>query len=307
MSSNSNSPVAHLQGAVKQYGRVTALDGVDFATHGGEVVALLGPNGAGKTTLVGLLLGLLSPDAGTAELFGRRPNSLAARRRVGAMLQISGVPETLRVEEHIRLFSSYYPRPLPLTEVLALAGLEELRRRPFGKLSGGERQRLLFALAICGNPDLLFLDEPTVGLDVASRRALWERIAQFAREGRSVILTTHYLEEADALADRVLVLDRGRIRAAGTSQEIKAQVGGKTIRCHTHLDDGTLRALPGVQRLQRTAEPHDPRVELTVQNAEQTLRALLERDPDLSHLEVRSAALEDAFLALLEGREEKAA
>src|SRR5436305_1471950 len=169
-------PVAELRRAVKRYGAVTALAGIDFAVHPGEVVALLGPNGAGKTTAVQLLLGLIRPSGGEVRLFDQDPRSTAARVRVGAMLQISKVPETLKVREHVELVSSYYPHPLPAAEVMAAAGLEGLENRLFGKLSGGQRQRVLFALALCGDPDLLFLDEPTVGLDVEARRAFWEQI-----------------------------------------------------------------------------------------------------------------------------------
>ncbi|HEX2164531.1 MAG TPA: ABC transporter ATP-binding protein, partial [Thermoanaerobaculia bacterium] len=219
-------PAAALVGASKRYGAVLALDRVDLAVERGEVVAVLGPNGAGKTTAVSLLLGLKRPDGGAARLFGLEPSSPAARRRVGAMLQVAKVPETLRVAEHVRLFSSYYSRPLPEGEVMALAGLEGLEKRAYGQLSGGQKQRLCFALAVCGDPDLLFLDEPTAGLDVASRRGLWERIRALVARGRTVLLTTHHLDEADALADRVVVLQAGRVLAQGTPAAIKRQAAG---------------------------------------------------------------------------------
>ncbi|HJX28561.1 MAG TPA: ABC transporter ATP-binding protein, partial [Thermoanaerobaculia bacterium] len=168
--------IAELSGAVKRYGNVTALAGVGLAVRAGEVVALLGPNGAGKTTAVQLLLGLARPSAGSARLFGREPRHPEARMRTGAMLQVSNVPETLKVREHIHLVSSYYPRPLPAAEVIAAAGLCGLEGRLYGRLSGGQKQRVLFALVLCGDPDLLFLDEPTVGLDVEARRGFWEQI-----------------------------------------------------------------------------------------------------------------------------------
>src|SRR6187549_1984708 len=228
-------PVAELRRAVKRYGPVTALAGVDFAVRPGEVVALLGPNGAGKTTAVHLLLGLIRPSAGEATLFGLDPKSAEARMRTGVMLQISKVPETLKVREHVDLISSYYPRPLPRQEVMAAAGLTGLEERLFGKLSGGQRQRLLFALALCGDPSLMFLDEPTVGLDVESRRVLWSVIEEKAVQGRSVLLTTHYLEEADALADRIVLIDRGRVIAEGTPAEIKARAANRKVRCRTVL------------------------------------------------------------------------
>ena len=220
---SSRTVVASLESVSMNYGEVRALRNVNFAVRAGEVVALLGPNGAGKTTAVKLLLGLLQPNSGKTRVFGGDPTHPQNRMRTGAMLQVGRVPETLRVREHIDLFSCYYPQPMPFEEVLAAAGLEKLRDRKFGDLSGGQRQRTLFALAICGNPDLLFLDEPTVGLDVEARRALWEEIRRLVDRGKTVLLTTHYLEEADALADRIAVINQGEIIAEGTPAEIKAQ------------------------------------------------------------------------------------
>ncbi|HET9225346.1 MAG TPA: ABC transporter ATP-binding protein [Thermoanaerobaculia bacterium] len=289
-----NQPIAELKRAAKTYGKVTALDGVDFQVRPGEVVALLGPNGAGKTTAVQLLLGLLRPSNGSATLFGIDPRSAEARVRIGAMLQISKVPETLKVREHVDLISSYYHRPLPRSESLALAGLGGLEERLFGKLSGGQKQRLLFALALCGNPDLLFLDEPTVGLDVESRRGLWSVIQGKASEGRSVLLTTHYLEEADALADRIVLIRRGKIVAEGTPSEIKARAAGRKIRCHTSLPLTDVASLSGVRNARRDGEI----TELFAVDAERVLRELLSRDRSLSGLEVKGADLEEAFLAL---------
>jgi ABC-2 type transport system ATP-binding protein len=216
-------PVAELRGVTKRYGTIEALRGIDLKIERGELVAVLGPNGAGKTTAVRILLGLAKADSGTATVFGFPPSSQEAKLRRGALLQVAKVPETLRVREHIELFSSYYPKPLPLAETIAAAGLQGIENRLFGELSGGQKQRVLFALALCGNPDLLFLDEPTVGLDVAARRALWERIRWFVAQGGSVLLTTHYLDEADALANRVAVINGGRIIAEGTPVEIKAR------------------------------------------------------------------------------------
>jgi ABC-2 type transport system ATP-binding protein len=215
--------VAELRGVTKRYGPVEALRGIDLAIAPGELVALLGPNGAGKTTAVRILLGLAQPTSGIATVFGRPPASHESKLRRGAVLQVAKVPETLRVREHIELFSSYYEKPLPLAETIAAAGLKGIENKLFGDLSGGQKQRVLFALAICGNPDLLFLDEPTVGLDVEARRALWARIRGFVARGGSVLLTTHYLDEADALAHRIVVINQGRIVAQGTPTEIKTQ------------------------------------------------------------------------------------
>src|ERR1700675_2714696 len=286
--------VASLENVNKNYGRVRALHGVDFRVRAGEVVALLGPNGAGKTTAVKLLLGLMQPNSGKARVFGGDPANPENRMRTGAMLQVGRVPETLRVREHIDLFSSYYENPMPLAEVLSAAGLEKLSDRKFGDLSGGQRQRVLFALAICGNPDLLFLDEPTVGLDVEARRALWEEIRRLVDRGKTVLLTTHYLEEADALADRIAVINQGEIIAEGTPAEIKAQTSGKRIRCVTALSVASILRIPGVTAAKQDREA----VEIHAAEAETVVRALLGYDPALSGLEITTAGLEEAFLAL---------
>ena len=291
---NIATPVAELRGAVKRYGKVTALAGVDLTLLPGQLTAILGPNGAGKTTAVKLLLGLARPSAGSVELFGGAPDDPATRRRRGAMLQIGKVPEVLTVREHLDLFASYYPRPLPIAEALRRAGLERFADRRFGELSGGERQRTLFALALVGDPELLFLDEPTVGMDVEARRALWQEIRRAVDEGRSVVLTTHYLEEADALAERVVVLHQGRILADGPPAAIKRQAALRRIRCRTLLEEAELAALPGVRAVTWDGD----RVELLVGDAEPAVRELLARDPTLIDLEVRSAGLEEAFLAL---------
>lgn len=287
-------PVASLESVSKNYGDVRALRNVNFSVGAGQVVALLGPNGAGKTTAVKLLLGLIEPDSGKARVFGGNPTNPQNRMRAGAMLQVGKVPETLRVSEHIDLFSSYYSNPLPLEQVLTAAGLQKLRNRKFGDLSGGERQRTLFALAICGDPDLLFLDEPTVGLDVESRRTMWEEIKQLVDRGKSILLTTHYLQEADALADRIAVINQGEIIAEGTPAEIKALNSGKRIRCITQLSLASLLEIPGVSDARQDREV----VELQVRQAEPVVRILLARDPSLSGLEISNAGLEEAFLAL---------
>ena len=286
--------VASLERVNKNYGAVRALNGVDFRVRAGEVVALLGPNGAGKTTAVKLLLGLLQPNGGKVRVFGGDPTNPENRMRTGAMLQVGRVPETLRVREHIDLFSTYYEKPMGLAGVLSVAGLENLKNRKFGDLSGGQKQRVLFALAICGDPDLLFLDEPTVGLDVEARRMLWDQLRQLVRRGKTVLLTTHYLQEADALADRVAVINKGEIIAEGTPSEIKAQTAGKKIRCITSVSLSELRRIAGVTEVREDREA----VEIHTAEAEPVLRELFARDASVSGLEVTSAGLEEAFLAL---------
>ncbi|MBZ5571473.1 MAG: ABC transporter ATP-binding protein [Acidobacteriia bacterium] len=289
-----SSEVAHLQGVSKHFGEVRALHNVDFSVRPGELVALLGPNGAGKTTAVKLFLGLARPTAGKVRILGGNPVQSEVRMRIGAMMQVAKVPETLRVREHIDLFSSYYSKPLLLEETLIIAGLLEIKDRIFGELSGGQKQRLLFALAVCGDPDLLILDEPTVGLDVEARRLLWEQIRKLVSRGKTVLLTTHYLEEADSLADRVVVINHGEIIAEGTPAEIKSKITGRRIRCLTRLDISTLRSLPGVLDVQKDRD----QFEIRVTEAEPVLRELLRRDSAVSGIEVTSAGLEEAFLAL---------
>jgi len=215
------------------------------------------------------------------------------------MMQVGRLPETLRVAEHIDLFSSYYPNPLPMSETLTIAGLGDLRNRKFGDLSGGQKQRVLFALAICGNPDLLFLDEPTVGLDVEARHLLWQEIRNLLGRGKTVVLTTHYLEEADALADRVAVINKGSIIAEGTPAEIKSRTAGKKIRCVTQLSATAIKGIKSVIDVQADREA----VVIQSNDPESVLRGLLSLDLEVSGIEVTSAGLEDAFLALT--REEK--
>jgi len=210
------------------------------------------------------------------------------------MLQVGKVPETLRVREHVALFRSYYPSPLPADEVYAAAGLEGLEGSKFGDLSGGQRQRLLFALAICGDPQMLFLDEPTLGFDVEVRRRFWEQIRAFVARGRTVLLTTHYLEEADALADRIVVIDHGQVIADGSPAEIKRRAGGRKIRCTTALTETELRDIPGVLEI---SFDHGT-AELVVTHAEAVAREILFADATLSNLEISGVRLEEAFLSL---------
>ncbi len=286
--------VATCHSLKKSYGEVVALHDLNLEIRAGELLALLGPNGAGKTTLVRMLLGLARPDSGTVSVLGSDPHLGHVQTRLGAMLQVGRVPETLKVREHVDLFSSYYPAPLPIAETLKIAGLEDIKDRPYGELSGGQKQRVLFGIAICGNPDLLFLDEPTVGLDVEARRLMWTQIRTLIGRGKTVLLTTHYLNEADALADRILVLDKGAVVAEGTPAEIKARAMGKQVRCTSRLSLEEIRQIPGVL----SAKADRNAFELQVNIAEPVVRELLQRDSWLSDLEVTNAGLEEAFLAL---------
>jgi ABC-2 type transport system ATP-binding protein len=287
--------VVELIGASKRYGNVLALDNVSFTIESGEVLALLGPNGAGKTTAISLMLGLRNPTAGKARLFGLDPKDRRARSQVGVMLQESGVPGVLRVEEIVRLFGSYYPSPLPPADAIKMAGLEEKARSQVKDLSGGQHQRLYLALALCGNPDVLFLDEPTVGMDVEGRRLFLQEIGELAAKGRTVILTTHYLDEADQLARRIIVIDHGHVIADSTPQEIKSSVAGKRVTFTTTrpLSQADLSGLP-----LNSQQIGDRRVRLLTNDPEQVLRELFRRGIDITNLEVAGADLEEAFVAM---------
>jgi ABC-2 type transport system ATP-binding protein len=278
----------------KTYGKTLALSNVDLSIAYGCITAILGQNGAGKTTAIGLMLGMLKCTDGTVKLLGQDPTRAVNRQRIGAMLQHIGAPATLRVCELIALWSSYYPTPLPLGRLIEMADLAGLERAYFGKLSGGQRRRVAFALAMCGNPDVLFLDEPSVGLDVEARRSFWQQVRAFAQSGRTVVLTTHHLEEADALADRIVVLGRGNIIAEGSAAEIKARAHTRVVRCQSRLTIDQVRALPGVFDVKQTGR----RLEITSHQAESTVRELLRRDETLQDLEVTNRGLEAAFIAL---------
>ncbi len=295
MSWSVSAPVVELVDASKRYGEVQALQHVSVTIAPGEVVAMLGPNGAGKTTSISLMLGTRKPTSGTARLFGLNPRDLKARSRIGVMLQESGVPGMLKVQEIVSLFGSYYPAPLPTSKAIAMAGLEEKSTALVKDLSGGQRQRLYLALAVCGNPEVLFLDEPTVGMDVEGRRRFIAEIAEFAAKGRTVVLTTHYLEEADQLARRVIVIDRGHVIADSTPAEIKARVAGK----HVIFTAVGLIAEADLDGLPLTGmQIQDHRVRLLTNAPEIVLRELFRRGVEMRDLEVAGADLEEAFVAM---------
>ncbi len=298
-----NAPLARLHGVRKAYRALTALDGVGFSIRRGEVLSVLGANGAGKSTSIAVLLGLVAADAGEAEVLGLAPGDIAARRRIGVMLQSAGIPENALVAELLDLTRSYYPRPRSVADCVAMAGLDGLMARRYGQLSGGQQRRVQFALAICGNPELLFLDEPTTGLDIDARQRMWATIRELVAGGTGVLLTTHYLEEAEALADRVVVLDRGRVVADGAMDDVRARVSQRRIRCLSALDVARVGTWPGV----RAASREGARIEVVADATEDVVRRLLAEDAALSELDIRRAGLADAFLELTRDTDREAA
>lgn len=294
-----NEITGRLEGVTKRYEETTAVSDLDLELRGGEVLALLGPNGAGKTTSVRMLLGITRPDGGSVSILGVPPRVARMRGHVGVVLQTGNVPATLRVGEQIEQFRSYYPVPRPFGEILDISGTRGLERAMFGTLSGGQKQRVLFALALAGDPDVILLDEPTVGLDVEIRREIWSQIGLLRSEGASILLTTHDLHEAEALSDRVVVISGGKKIAEGTPREISANACDRSISCQTKLTSEGLNRLPYVSSVTFAGDV----AEIRTSNAEETLKTLFELDPGLSSLEVRRARLEEAFLVLTdEGR-----
>jgi ABC-2 type transport system ATP-binding protein len=285
--------VAELRGVHKRYGQVDALQGVDLELQAGELVALLGPNGAGKTTAVGILLGQRRPDAGSARLFGHDPTVPAARRPVGVTLQDSGFPDNLTVREVVDLVRVHYPNPTQTSELLERFGLSGVAGRRAGGLSGGQTRRLAVALAFAGRPQLAVLDEPTTGLDVEARRGLWEVLRAFVAEGGSVLLTTHYLDEAQALASRVVVLAGGQIIAQGGVDDITARVGLSRV----HLRAPSLPELPAGTHVESSNGSHT----LYTADPDGLVRALALQGVPFTGLRVERASLEEAFLQLTGG------
>ena len=284
-------------------GPVHAVRAIDLDVAAGSTVALLGPNGAGKSTTIDMLLGLLRPDSGTVEIFGRTPERAIAAGGVGAMLQTGGVIADLSVRELVEMTSSLYPNPLGVDEVVELTRIGDLTGRRTTKLSGGQTQRLRFALSLVGNPDLLVLDEPTVAMDVETRRQFWTTMREFAGRGKTVVFATHYLEEADDYADRIVLMAAGRIVADGPATEIKARVGRRIVRATLPAADlDELRGLPGVASAERRGEG----VVLSCVDSDLALRAFLPAFPDARDIEVSGAGLEDAFLELTASPEEGA-
>jgi ABC-2 type transport system ATP-binding protein len=274
---------------------VEAVRDVDLVVESGETVALLGPNGAGKSTTLDLVLGLQVPDGGTVAIFGERPSEAVAGGRVGAMLQTGGLLRDLTVRELVTMMSALYPSPLDVGEALAVAGIEELAGRRTEQLSSGQTQRVRFALAVASDPELLVLDEPTVGMDVEARHAFWTTVRALARRGRTVLFATHYLEEAEQFADRAVLMARGGVVADGPTTEIKALVGTRTIRATLpDVPVARLVRLPGVARAERRGEA----VVLVCSDSDTAIRAFLAEHPAARDLEIGGAGLEQAFLQL---------
>jgi len=300
-------PALRVAGLRKRFGDVVAVDGLDLTVAAGECFGLLGPNGAGKTTTIEICEGLTSPDEGVVEVLGQRwdRDESALRERLGIQLQETKLAEKLTVEETVRLFRSFYARGRDIDDVIGVVQLDEKRGARVGKLSGGQKQRLALACALVGDPELLFLDEPTTGLDPQSRRQLWDLITELKASGRSIVLTTHYMDEAERLCDRVAVVDHGRVIALGTPRELIAGLGAEHVVEFTvtggadgALDAETLERLDGVRR----ARVHDGRWSLEAVELARAvpsiLRALAERDLPLEELVTHSATLEDVFVSL---------
>ena len=287
-------PLAQLIGARKSYGKSQALDGVAIDVRRGELLALLGPNGAGKSTAISLWLGLLQADGGQVRLMGRSPLEVESRREIGVMMQEVALEPLLSVRELVELAASYYPRPLSVQETLELTGTTGLAGQRYAKLSAGQKRQAQFAMAVVGQPKLLFLDEPTVGLDVQAREHMWRAIRRLITGGCSVVLTTHYLEEAEALADRVVVLAKGRVIASGSVAEVRSTVSRTHISCTGALTAEDVRLWPGV--IDATQDAH--KLMITALDAESVVRRLLTVDASVRQLEVRPADLADAFTEL---------
>jgi ABC-2 type transport system ATP-binding protein len=288
-------PAIELTDLRKAYGSTRAVDGVDLTIRQGEIVALLGPNGAGKSTTIDILLGLSRADTGSARLFGKPPSDAIAAGQVGAMLQTGGLIQMLSVRELLTMMASLYPNPTPVDEVLAMADLDDVAGKQASKLSGGQTQRVRFALAVVSRPDLLVLDEPTAALDVQARHQFWETMRRFAAEGTTVVFATHYLEEADEFADRIVLMARGRIVADGSATEIKSVVAVRTLRATLpDVPIETLTAWPGVQ----DGERHGDAIVLRCNDSDGVLRQLVATFGQARDIEVRSAGLDEAFRLL---------
>lgn len=295
MSFRTATPAVELQNISKSFGHVQALNKVSLSVQPGEIVALLGPNGAGKTTAISIMLGLRKPTSGSATLFGADPTVPSSHRRVACMLQEAKVPDTLKVREVVEMFRRLYDSDVSPATALAAADLMSKANTRVGKLSGGERQRLYFALCVVADPDLLFLDEPTVAMDVESRRRFWEQIEHMVDRGKTIVLTTHYLEEADALAERVIVINHGQVIAQGSPSDIKSRVSGKSVRFRSqNMEDTLLASLPGISQLTRK----NTLISFRTFQPETVIKHLFNQGVTIEDLEITSVGLEEAFVSL---------
>lgn len=292
-------PAIMFHQVVKRYGDKTAVDDVSFGVEAGSIVALLGPNGAGKTTAISMMLGLAKPTRGKVTAFGQSPNKAATRKHFGVMLQQVSLPAKLQVRELVELFRSYYEHPLPMSTLLKMANLEAQAKKESVKLSGGQQRRLQFALAMAGDPRIVFLDEPTTGMDVSARRSFWENLREFAsQDGRTIILTTHHLDEAEAIADRILLMQNGKITADGTVSQIKQQAGNRYVAfiAGPGLTQAHLHQLPLVGDIEWSGR----HVRIRTTQPDDILRAIIHSNLDVSQFEISQGHLEDAFISLTE-------
>ncbi|HEY3828736.1 MAG TPA: ABC transporter ATP-binding protein [Solirubrobacteraceae bacterium] len=293
-----------IAGLCKNYGDVQAVRGIDVAIDAGETVALLGPNGAGKSTTIDMILGLAEPDSGTVRVFGGAPKAAIDAGQVGAMLQTGALIRDLSVRELVAMVASLYPQPLAIEDALDLTGLSEIAGQRTQKLSGGQTQRVRFAVALVSNPRLLILDEPTVAMDVEGRHSFWTTMRELAARGKTILFATHYLEEADAYADRAVLMAHGQIVADGPTNEIKAMVGTRTIRATlSGVELDALETLPGVSGVERRGEA----VVLSCSDSDAAIRALLAAQPEARDIEIVAAGLEQAFLELTGDKHEAGA
>jgi len=287
-------PAVELTGVQRSFGSVRAVDGIDLRLEMGEIAALLGPNGAGKTTTIDMILGLGRPDRGTVRVLGLSPQQAIARGLVSAVMQVGGLLKDLTVGETVRLTATLFPAALPVEEVLSRAGIADIADRLVGKCSGGQQQRLRFAMALIPDPLLMVLDEPTAGMDVEGRRDFWTAIRRDAERGRTVLFATHYLEEADAYADRIVLMRQGRIVADGTASEVRSMSVGRTVQANLPgADEAALKGLPGV----RSVEIRGDRVLIQTTDSDAVARHLLTRT-EARDVEIVAHNLEEAFLAL---------
>jgi ABC-2 type transport system ATP-binding protein len=294
MQPSNNNKIASIKNVSKKFAQNLAVNDISFDLYSGEVLSILGPNGAGKTTLLNMMLGRLGLSQGEMKLLGYQPGDIRLKRQCGAMLQVTGLPEMSTIKEQIHLFQSYYPQPMDYPQVLKLAGLKSIQNCYCKNLSGGQKQRLLFALSICGNPKLLFLDEPSTGMDVSIRESLWQTINSLKNNGTSIVLTTHYLQEADFLSDRIIMLNHGKIVRQGTPEEIKNSFNNKKIKFISSIPINKFTSINSSQEIQKRGKYY----EIQSRDSVDTMQKIFKITDDVSDLTITAAALEDAFLKL---------